>query len=142
MTLFASNNVLVPIDFSEAAQQALKNTVEFVGAPAKIHVLNVLPPLEATEPGVVWQTVDNQARIDRVSETFHQQFSDDVYKQMKFTVAIGNPSSEIIDYASHNAIDLIVIPSSGRTGLSRFFLGSVTERVVRFSHCPVLVVRD
>lgn len=60
---------------------------------------------------------------------------------MKFIIEIGNTSSEIVDYAKQNAVDLIAIPSSGRTGLPRFFLGSVAERVIRFSYCPVLVTR-
>jgi len=141
MTLFAANNVLVPVDFSEEAQNALADTLEFVGDPSKLHAIHVLTPLEPMEPGVVWQTVDNQARIDKVTDAFYKRFSDEAYKKVKFTVAVGNPSSEIIDYAKQNNIDLIVIPSSGRTGLQRFFLGSVAERVVRFSHCPVLVIR-
>ena len=141
MTLFATNNVLVPVDFSEEAQKALSETLEFVGDPTQIHAIHVLAPLEPMEPGVVWQTVDNQARIEKVTEAFFNRFSDEVYKKIKFTVKVGNPSSEIIDYAQNNGIDLIVIPSSGRTGLQRFFLGSVAERVVRFSHCPVLVLR-
>lgn len=141
MTLFASKNVLVPTDFSDEANMTLEHTLEFVRDPQKLHVINVLRPLESTEPGVVWQTIDDKTRISKVEEAFYRRFSEDAYKQMKFTVAIGNPSSEIIDYAKRNAIDLIVIPSSGRSGLSRFFLGSVAEKVVRFSHCPVLVTR-
>ncbi|MGK7957872.1 MAG: universal stress protein, partial [Crocosphaera sp.] len=54
----------------------------------------------------------------------------------------GNPSLEIVDYANNNNIDLIVIASHGRTGLNRFLLGSVAEKVVRLSQCPVLVWRD
>ncbi|MBE9140287.1 universal stress protein [Nodosilinea sp. LEGE 07088] len=141
MTLFTSNNVLVPIDFSKEAHQALVDTLEFVKDPAKLHVIHVLHSLEPTEPGVVWQTIDDQTRIDKIKAVFYKQFPDEAYQQVKFTVKVGHPSAEIIDYAEHNAIDLIVIPSSGRTGLSRFFLGSVAERVVRFSHCPVLVIR-
>ena len=141
MTLFASKNVLVPIDFSDEAYKALKDTLESVGDPRQIQVIHVLAPLEPTEPGVIWQTIDDKTRTDKVTEAFYDRFPEDTYKQMKFTVAIGNPSSEIIDHAKHNAIDLIVIPSSGKTGLSRFFLGSVAERVVRFAHCPVLVTR-
>jgi len=141
MTLFATDNVLVPVDFSNEAQNALADTLAFVDDPSKVHVIHVLAPLEPMEPGVVWQTVDNQARTAKVKEAFYKRFPDEPYKAVKFTVAVGNPSSEIIDYAKHNEIDLIVIPSSGRTGLQRFFLGSVAERVVRFSHCPVLVVR-
>lgn len=73
MVLFASNNVLVPVDFSDEAKKALENTLEFIGDPQKIHVINVLPPLEPTEPGVVWKTVDNETRIERVKETFYEQ---------------------------------------------------------------------
>ena len=141
MTLFASNNVLVPIDFSEEAHQALIDTLAFVKDPAKLHVIHVLRPLEPTEPGIVWQTIDDKTRIDNIKATFYKEFADEAYQQVKFAVTVGNPSAEIIDYAEHNAIDLIIIPSNGRTGLSRFFLGSVAERVIRFSHCPVLVIR-
>lgn len=141
MALFASENVLVPLDFSDDAIKALQETVTFVEDPQKVHAVNVLPPLEATEPGVVWQTIDNQTRIEKVKETFAKHFPEAIYQKVKFTVEIGNPSSEIIDYAKNNSIDLIVIPSSGKTGLPRFFMGSVAEKVVRFSHCPVLVLR-
>lgn len=141
MTLFANNNVLVPIDFSDEAKQALAETLEFVGDPTKLHAIHVLPPLEPTEPGVVWQTIDNQTRISNIEQLFYEKFTDEAYRQVHFSVAIGNPSSEIIDYAEHHAVDLIVIPSHGRTGLSRFLLGSVAERVIRFAKCPVLVLR-
>ncbi|MGD1941250.1 MAG: universal stress protein [Leptolyngbyaceae cyanobacterium] len=141
MALFTSNHVLVPIDFAEESHKALAETLAFVEDPAKIHAIHVLSPLEPTEPGIVWKTVDSSTRIEKVEAAFKEKFPDDAYRQIKFTVTIGNPSSEIIDYAEHNQIDLIVIPSSGRTGISRFFLGSVAERVVRFAKCPVLVVR-
>lgn len=141
MTLFTTNNVLVPMDFSEASYTTLMDTLELVGDPTKLHVLHVLTSLEPTEPGVVWQTVDNQARMEKVKKTFYDRFPDESYKQIKFAVIIGSPSSEIVNYAEHNAIELIVISASGRTGVSQFFLGSVAERVVRHAKCPVLVNR-
>lgn len=52
----------------------------------------------------------------------------------------GNPSEAIIDYARNNGVDLIVMSTHGRSGISRFALGSVTDRVVRTSPVPVLVV--
>lgn len=141
MTLFASDNVLVPVDFSEEANQALEKATKFFADPAKIHVIHVLPTLEPTQPGMVWQTVDDQTRTDHIKTLFYEKFPGEEYKQIKFSVMVGNPSSVIIDYAESNRIDLIVIPSHGRTGLSRFLLGSVAERVVRFAPCPVLVLR-
>ncbi len=53
----------------------------------------------------------------------------------------GHPSNEIIDFAENNNIDLIVMGTLGKTGLDRFLMGSVTEKVVRHSKAPVLVVR-
>ncbi|WOD40442.1 universal stress protein [Nodosilinea sp. E11] len=141
MTLFASDNVLVPIDFSEEANRALDQALTFFGDTTKIHVIHVLSPLEPTQPGMVWQTIDERSRIDHIQTLFHEKFAGDAYQHIKFSVLMGNPSSEIIDYAGSHAINLIVISSHGRTGLSRFLLGSVAERVVRFAPCPVLVLR-
>ncbi len=141
MPLFVSDNVLVPIDFSEESTQAFHETLDFFGDTTKIHVIHVLPSLEVTQPGMVWQTVDSQTRTDHINTLFQEKFGSDIYQAVKFSVLVGNPSSEIIDYAGSHNINLIVIPSHGRTGLSRFLLGSVAERVVRFAPCPVLVVR-
>jgi nucleotide-binding universal stress UspA family protein len=49
--------------------------------------------------------------------------------------------SEILDYAEKQNIDLIVIGSKGKTGLRRMLLGSVTQGVLTYAHCPVLLVR-
>jgi nucleotide-binding universal stress UspA family protein len=141
MTLFASDNVLVPIDFSEAANQALDKALAFFEGKAKIHALHVLSPLEPTQPGMVWQTIDDQTRTEHIKTLFHEKFAQPAYQQVELAVVTGNPSSEIIDYAQSHGIDLIVISSHGRTGISRFLLGSVAERVVRFATCPVLVLR-
>lgn len=140
MSLFSTEKVLVPLDFSDEAVKALKDTLEFVKDPSKIYALYVLPPLEATDPGVVWQTVDDETRIKKINEMFNKHFPEEVYQKMNFVVEVGNPSSEIVDYAEANGITLIVIPASGKAGLSRFFMGSVSEKVVRFTRCPVLVI--
>ena len=52
----------------------------------------------------------------------------------------GDPAEEIVRYAAGHRVDLIVLGTHGRTGVSRVLLGSVAERVLRTAHCPVLVV--
>jgi nucleotide-binding universal stress UspA family protein len=54
---------------------------------------------------------------------------------------VGRPFEEIVRYAKVHDVDLIVIGSHGRRGLSHLLLGSVAERVVRTAGCPVLTVR-
>src|SRR5262249_52455930 len=57
-------------------------------------------------------------------------------------VCWGNPVEQIVDYAAEHEIDLIVIATHGRTGLSHIFLGSVAEQIVREAPCPVLTIRE
>ncbi|NEO13075.1 MULTISPECIES: universal stress protein [unclassified Moorena] len=141
MSLFATDRVLVPIDFSETSFEALAKTIEFVKDASHIYVIHVLPPLNPGEPGVMWRTVDSQTRKSHVEKVLSDRFKEPQYQGIHVQITIGNPASNIIDYAREQAIDLIVIPSHGYTGLKRFVLGSVAERVVRFAHCPVLVLR-
>lgn len=53
----------------------------------------------------------------------------------------GDPTSTIVEYADESGIDLVVMPTHGRTGVNRLVLGSITERVVRKSEIPVLAIR-
>lgn len=141
MSWIQKNRVVVPIDFSEASFAALLPALEFVENASHLYVIHVLSHLHPAEPGMMWHTVEEGTRKQHVEEALHQQLSGSEYKDLHIGVAVGDPSSEILDYAKAHAADLIVISSHGRTGLRQFLLGSVAERIVRFSHCPVLVIR-
>jgi universal stress protein A len=69
---------------------------------------------------------------------------DDVWQRLKVVHAVryGHPVDQICRYAQKMRIDLLVLGSHGRTGVSHFLVGSVAERVVRASPCPVLVTRE
>ncbi len=142
MSLFTSDRILVPIDFSQDSFNALDETLNFIQDPNKITVINVLFPLEAVDPAVIWSTLSHQTRKDNVKNSFYERYPQSLVDNLKLVVNIGNPSLEIVNYAKNNEIDLIVIASHGRTGLNHFLLGSVTERVVRLAPCPVLVWRN
>ncbi len=142
MVLFSKDKILVPTDFSEKSLQALEETIVFAEKSSAVHVIHVLRPLEATEPGVVWESVNEEKRKTNVEKLFAEKFGDSKYEGLNFVIETGDPTAEIIDYAEKQQIDLIVMPSRGRTGISRFFMGSIAERVIRFAHCPVLVLRQ
>jgi nucleotide-binding universal stress UspA family protein len=59
---------------------------------------------------------------------------------VKGVVVEGNPADSIIEYAQKNGVDLIVMSTHGRSGVSRFAMGSVTDKVIRTAAAPVLVV--
>ena len=142
MSLFVGDRILVPIDFSQDSFNALDETLNYVKDPNKITVIHVLLPLESVDPGVIWSTLNDNTREDNIKTSFYERYPKSLVDNLKLVVKVGNPSLQIVDYATKNNIDLIIIASHGRTGLNRFLLGSVTEKVVRLAQCPVLVWRD
>ena len=141
MSCLKKKSVLVPIDFSELSYGAIAPAREFVEVETALMLIHVLTPLHPADPAAMWNTLDNEQRKQKVKDFLAQKLGEMGYKNVKIKVAIGDPSTEIIDYAQEISADLIVLPSHGRKGISRFLLGSVTERVVRLSACPVLVLK-
>ena len=141
MSWIQKQSVLIPLDFDELCYGAIAPAREFVEAESSLMLIHVLTPLHPADPAAMWNTLDNQQRKDKVKDFLAKKLGEMGYQDVKIDVEIGDPSTEIIDYAKTNGVDLIVMPSHGRKGVSRFLLGSVTERVVRLAPCPVLVLK-
>lgn len=134
--------VLAPVDFSPESFAAVDTAVDIAGDSAKVHLIHVLPELSAVDPGVIWQTADDEKRAAHVREAVHTKLADPKFANIQIHVTVGDPGHRIATYAEELRADLIVIPSHGRRGLRRMLIGSVTERVIRLAHCPVLVLRN
>ena len=139
-----ATTVLVPCDFSDMSLVALRTATRLVAEDGRIHALNVLPPLVPSEPGVLWGEVDDASRIEHASAALRETVEAEGVSGAGVHVEIGtgNPAATIVRVAERLGADLIVLPSHGRTGLARVAIGSVAERVVRYAHCPVLVLRS
>lgn len=131
--------VVVPFDFSDHSKSALKRALEIADDAKNVHVVHVLPYLVPAEPGVVWASVDDSERMDHALESMRKALLTPEFANVKLEVRIGDPGQVAVNRATELGAELIVIGSHGRTGISRLFLGSVAERVVRLAHCPVLV---
>lgn len=142
MSWLPRTTIVVPVDLSDQSLAAVDTALEIAEAPAHVHVIHVLPELSPSEPGVVWHTIDDASRIQHAREALQKHLADARYQGVDLEVAIGNAGTQISDFAARISADLIVIPSHGRTGLSRLLIGSVAERVTRLAHCPVLVLRQ
>lgn len=145
MVAFEASRVLVPTDFSERSVTAVDLALTMVARPEQVTVLHVAPSSSyfvVGDPALDWQTVNEETRIEHLQQMLKHRFSEKKYLDVDFEVAFGAPAEEIANYASQDHSELIVLPSHGRTGLARIMIGSVAERVVRFAHCPVLVLRD
>lgn len=141
MNRYANAKLLVPIDFSDEADAALDAALEIVAAGELITVVHVAPPIGAFEPGVVYMATDAE-RTKNLLDSIQQRYAGPKYRGIKFEVLFGDPGHEIAEYAKTAGTGLIVMPSHGRTGLAHLLIGSVTERVIRHAHCPILVLRS
>ena len=77
----------------------------------------------------------NMATVEGIPDIKTSDIKTEIFIDVKSII------ESIIDYATRKNIDLIVIGTRGRTGLKRFFMGSVANGVIQHAHCSVLVVR-
>ena len=136
--------ILVPSDFSETSEAALRYGVELARAfKARLYLLHGPEhPGEAAEtefPIGLFENMQNAAN-DRLGHLLGNEETREL--QPECAMRIGKPSDEIVRYAHEREIDLIVMGTHGRQGMSRVILGSVAERVVRKAPCPVLTVHN
>jgi nucleotide-binding universal stress UspA family protein len=119
-------DILVPTDGSTASATAVEHAIDLAASALEVGADVVASALEEEGEHAVGDVVSTAegAGIDTESLIEH-----------------GTPHRAIIDYATAEAVDLVVMGTHGRTGVGRFLLGSVTERVVRTSPVPVLTVR-
>ena len=144
----ATRRIIVPVDFSDPSLRALDYAIE-LSRPLKAELVL----LHAVEPiyypavgeaygigfdlGNVYQEVERAAReqLSRVAAKLHGR-----RLPIRTVLSLGTAHQVIVDCAKKMKADLIVMSTHGRAGLSHLLLGSVAERVVRTSTCPVLTV--
>ena len=117
--------ILAATDFSEQGEAAIRTALAYGAAlRARVHLLHVSWPLERNVTGLLQRYGDMaEPGVTVVTAT-----------------AAGDPAREIVKYATRHRVDLIVLGTHGRSGVSRVLLGSVSERVARTAPCPVLTV--
>ena len=141
MSWLKKKSVLIPIDFSDFSYGAIAPAKEYVEDMSALKLIHVLSPLHPADPAALWNTLSDDDRKQKIKEFLLEKLDELGYQGTQVIVAIGDPAGEIVDCAKAIEADLIVIPSHGHKGLSRFLLGSVAERVVRLAPCPVLILK-
>jgi len=162
------DSILFPTDGSEAAETALDHAADHARQyGATLHVLFVAQD-DFGPSGLVQQDHEGVEQSEMVGEDHEMQPSgmtnedserigaiadhgeavvSDVADTVGDDVAVetavlsGTPYKRILDYADEEHADMIVMGTHGRTGVDRYLLGSVTEKVVRTADVPVLTVR-
>jgi nucleotide-binding universal stress UspA family protein len=146
-----AQRILVPLDGSDLAAKAL-SVAESIARrlSARLDLVVVVPPLvlpfvggEPYIPGEVYVRLDSE-RTESAQKYLQTvaQAARDHGVPIRIWLEHGDPASRLLDVASELHSALIVMTTHGRTGLARFALGSVADRVVRAGAAPVLLLRS
>lgn len=142
------HRLLVPTDFSQPSLKALDYALSLSASDdSEVRLFHALPPTSEFLNYVNFETGApmpiNKADITQICKDLEHIAEEHVMPghAMTYRTVVGSPATEILTAAAEFKSDLLVISTHGRTGLKHLMLGSVTERVIRQSPCPVLVLR-
>jgi nucleotide-binding universal stress UspA family protein len=144
-------NILVPIDGSEYSLKAAQYATRIARIEKAqlfcIHVVTPRMPYGYATPAAsstksrYYDDIKNKVEswFDNVRNIAKDEGIFDI--KTEIFIDVKSIIESIIEYATRRNIDLIVIGTRGRTGLRRFFMGSVANGVVQHAHCSVLLIR-
>lgn len=150
---FACRGILVPLDGSRLAEQALGPALAIgevanaaCGEGAELIALRVVAPIHLPVESVEMVHVFEQ--IDAAEQSNAQEYLQNLLSKVaggpvvvKTELLIGPIAESIVDYADSQHVDLIVMCTHGRSGYRRWFFGSVAEKVLRSAPCAMLIIR-
>jgi nucleotide-binding universal stress UspA family protein len=141
--------ILVPLDGSALGEAALKQAALL--APVTKSAVILLEVVEHVEvppgsqtTGVRWQSANYENILTSLATRYLEEKAAglrDKIKDITVKVVAGAPAGQIIEYAQANEVDLIIMSSHGRSGIGRWYFGSVAEKVLNAGDFPLLVVR-
>jgi nucleotide-binding universal stress UspA family protein len=143
--------ILAPLDGSELSECSLQHikAVAIGCQVPEVILIRVTEPVSSLVYSGYPEMIDGNL-ISRLEEQSRDQAKNYIEKiavrlkregiNVKTTVVSGSPADEILDYVKNNKIDLIIMSTHGKSGISRFAFGSVAEKVLRHSTVPVLVI--
>lgn len=134
--------ILVGYDGSKQSEHAVRVAFNLSHcSDAKVLIFAVArPPEPATR-------VEVEAMLDDAREHFEEAFkrikesAQEQDVEVETAIVVGHPTEQIIHRAETDKVDLIVLGHRGVSRFERFIIGSTSEKVLRYAHCPVMVVR-
>ena len=134
--------ILVPLDGSELAERALSPALALAAAmPAKLFLIRVAIPLSLNlDPELYKRILElGQDDANHYLTSIQSRFSS-FATQIEAQVVVGRPARSIINFAQEKEIDLIIMSSHGRSGVSRWVYGSVADKVLHNTPCAKLII--
>jgi nucleotide-binding universal stress UspA family protein len=144
--MIAIKKIMIPTDFSEYSNHALKYAVTIAQSfQAKLYLMHVceLPLTSPMLPAEPYPTA-TRAQEQREEEKTLKRLAEELRTRgmdAEPVFELGRPYMEIVRAAKELDVDLVILATHGRKGLTHLVFGSTAEKVVRLSPCPVLTVK-
>ncbi|MEX0937186.1 MAG: universal stress protein [Pirellulales bacterium] len=138
-----TNRILFATDYSKASEDALRVASSLARDTGAILVVLHVSKLEEQPEGELLEGTPEPPQQDW--DRLHQVQPDGGQIPCEYRLVRFKPPGEaqiIVDVAKEEGVEMIVIGTHGRTGLSRLIAGSVAEEVIRHANCPVVAVRQ
>ena len=137
------NTILCATDFSKLSEPVVSYGITLAKEfNAKLIVCHVVDfPTVSMYGEAVLEPIDHQNRFMEYARAEIDRLVSGAAIDYHAMVAVGNTTDEIAHLVDEQQVDLVIVATHGRSGLKRFFLGSVTERLIRTLPCPLLVLR-
>lgn len=146
--MFAPKRILVPTDFSDDSDEALKQALDLAKQyNAKVYLLHVANPITqcAADYCLDTETIEQAEKNEmlRAKEMMKKElnkFPEFQEIEVISDIREGEPVEEILKEQEEKGVDLIVMPSHGRTGILKRLMGQISEKVMEEAKTPVLLV--
>jgi len=134
--------ILFPTDFSHTGDAALRFATSLAKeSDGRLIIVHVQEAPLAYGGGEMYYGIP-EPTTDELINMLHEIKPTDSSVPVEYRLVTGDPADAVVRLAEDDDVDLIVLGSHGRTGLTRLLMGSVAEAIVRKAHCPVLVYKQ
>ncbi len=141
--------IMVPLDGSQVAECVIPH-IETIAkkSTTKVELVSVIEPLEIPTKGKIALSDDEIKQIEtegkKEAAKYLEQVSDQLTQagiKVDTVILSGRAADRLVRYAVNNGVDLIIMATHGRSGISRLFWGSVAEKILRATDIPVLLIK-
>jgi nucleotide-binding universal stress UspA family protein len=141
--------IAVPLDGSPVAECVVPH-VEALAAARKseVQLITIIEPVEIPTRGKIALSEDDLKSMHKELEKDAAAYLDKIVQKLARegikanpVIMQGKPAESLIEYVHNNGIDLLVMATHGRSGLSKLFWGSIAEKVVRAVNVPVMLIK-
>lgn len=143
--MIALKNILCPLDHSKHSESALKYAISLaLKDKSKLYLMHVLDSRKSEEAEGISELISiDEKGLNDLKDKLEKSVPEEIRAEIKCEALVshGIPFDEIVTVVKDKNIDLIIMGTHGRKGISHVVLGSTAEKVMRDAPCPVMIVK-